>query len=142
MGSEYFKEKAERQQRIWIEVQQQFENLKAKTCDSAEFQRKFPEQTKSLSAIFNAEDPGELATALYKYYEAEKGFDVYYDTKEFGSYAESVSYDIESYFTDEDREEESEDEPTYGQAIITNADWDWLGLSDLIEGEFPDGWFD
>ena len=141
MGSEYFKEKAERQQRIWIGVQQQFENLKAKTCGSAEFESKFPKQTKLLSSIFNAEDPGELAAALYEYYEAENDFDVYYDTKEFGSYAESVSYDIERYFTDEDREEEGEDKPTYGQAIIAEDGWDRLGLSGLIEGEFPDGWF-
>jgi hypothetical protein len=133
--SEYFKKEAERKEKSWIRVQQQFEKLKAKTCDTAEFEKKFPKQTKLLSSIFNAKDPAELATALYEYYEAENGFDDYYDTKEFGSYAESVSYDIENYFTDEDREEECEDKPAYGQAIITDKDWGQLGLGDLIEGQ-------
>ena len=154
MVSEYFKEKAERQHKIWTSVQQQLENLKAKTCGSAEFEKKFRGNAKLLYSIFDAKDPDELATALYKYFKEVVGFDDYYDTREFGSYAESNSYDIENYFTDEDYDienyftdededdDEDDEEPAWGLAIITNNDWNGLGLGSLIESEFPDGWFD
>jgi hypothetical protein len=150
MASGYFKEKAERQQKIWTRVQQQLENLKARACGS-KFESKFQGNTKLLFSMFDAKDPAELATALYKYFEEVEGFDDYYDTGEFGSYAESVSYDIENYFTNEDydienyftdEDDKDVEEPAYGLAIITNEDWNGLGLGDLIEGGFPDSWFD
>ena len=145
-GSDYFKKEAKRKGKVWTRIQKRFEEIKAK-ADSAEFKTNFPKKAILLSAIFNAEDPSELVTALYKYYEAEKGFDDYYDTREFSSYAESTTFDIQHYFTDECYDIENyftsdgEEEPD-GLFLISDDDWFDLELGNLIESDYPEGWFD
>lgn len=144
--SSYFQEEAERKGEVWTRVQKRFKEIKAK-ADSAEFETKFPKKAILLSAIFNAEDPSELVTALYKYYEAEEGFSDYYDTREFSSYAESTTFDIQHYFTEECYDIENyftsdgEEEPR-GLFLILDDDWFDLGLDVLIESDYPAGWFD
>lgn len=144
--SSYFQEEAERKGEVWTRVQKRFKEIKAK-ADSAEFETKFPKEAILLSAIFNAKEPSELVTALYKYYEAENGFDDYYDTREFSSYAESTTFDIRNYFTDECYDIENYfasdgEEWRDGLFVISEDDWFDLGLDDLIESVYPAGWFD